>query len=323
MRQTLFSMILALACVPLRADVAGAKAAFYRGLGLERAKSYPEAIKAYQSALVAEPRYAWADRQMGNCFYYLGDKAEALRHYDAYLALVGNDVKTRAFADRLRAELDGAVPAATAAVEPAPMERWLVHPRIGVHTLAFKDWNDYFKGAVSIADIKYPIVTVAYSVGVDVGFRLTRSMDLGLDADFYYVATELNTKFINVLYNFSVLWIGPQFTYSYQMPHNPIVLDLGVGMGYLTLVGAGATSAIVSGYEGTGLGYRGTVGFGWRLNSGHAIMLDVGYRSATVPSVKVANGSGVGGTLKKVDGSGDLVLDYSGLDLKLGMKGYF
>lgn len=203
------------------------------------------------------------------------------------------------------------------------MGRWLLHPRLGVHTLSFKDWNDYYSGLASSADIKFPVVSLGYSAGLGLGYRLTPSMDLGLDTDFFWVSTELKTPKIDVLYNFSLLWIGPQFTYSFSKPSKPFVLDAGVGMGYLTLVGAGSTGGVVSSYEGTGLGYLGKLGVGWRLSSGTVAMLDVGYRVATVPSVKVSSGSGVGGTLKKVGGTGDLVLDYSGLDFKLGMKGYF
>lgn len=88
-----------------------AKEAYSRGLALEKAKQYGQAIEVYEAALLADPSYAYAHKQIGNCHYYQGDKASALKHYDAYLAAVPTDAAAKRFADGIRSAGGGNVAA--------------------------------------------------------------------------------------------------------------------------------------------------------------------------------------------------------------------
>lgn len=102
------------------ATLEGAKAAYLRGTALERAKDYKGAIAQYHQALAEDARYAYANKQMGNCYYYLGDKVQALANYDIWLNVKKDDEATRAFAERLRAEI--APPAPRPSPEPSLAE---------------------------------------------------------------------------------------------------------------------------------------------------------------------------------------------------------
>jgi hypothetical protein len=76
--------------------------AYMQGLALERARRYSEAVKAFDEAIALNPRYAWAYRDQGTCYYYLGDIENARRAYAQYLALNPRDTKTKAFAKSLK-----------------------------------------------------------------------------------------------------------------------------------------------------------------------------------------------------------------------------
>ena len=75
---------------------------FLRGVALERSKNYSEAVSSFKTLLVAQPGYLWAEKELGNCYYYLGDYPSAVDHYNSYLMLNPSDVTAKSFADRLR-----------------------------------------------------------------------------------------------------------------------------------------------------------------------------------------------------------------------------
>jgi hypothetical protein len=70
---------------------------YKNGLALERTKRYSEAVKAFEEAIAINPRYAWAYRDLGTCYYYLGDMESARHAYAQYLALNPRDTQTKAF----------------------------------------------------------------------------------------------------------------------------------------------------------------------------------------------------------------------------------
>lgn len=96
------------------ADAAGAAAAFKLGQQYQGAKQWGAAVKEYQAALKADPRYYPAYKALGTTYYQAGDRKGALVYYDRYLAMNPADTATKAFADKLRAQLGGAAPAAAA-----------------------------------------------------------------------------------------------------------------------------------------------------------------------------------------------------------------
>lgn len=123
---TVFLAALVLLCMTprLEASPEGAKAAYLRGAALERAKDYKNAIVSYREALAEDSRYVYANKQMGNCYYYLGDKIEALANYDLWLAVKKDDTATAAFAEKLRAEVSPQAPyAVDDGYEPEPEDR--------------------------------------------------------------------------------------------------------------------------------------------------------------------------------------------------------
>lgn len=113
-----FLIVSLLLAAPLRADLAGAKAAYARGVELEKSKHYVAAMNEYKAALDEEPAYAFAHRQIGNCLYYLGNKQGAVSEYESYLAARPEDAQVKAFSDRLKSELPS--PAAGPATLESP-----------------------------------------------------------------------------------------------------------------------------------------------------------------------------------------------------------
>lgn len=102
-----------LAPSPAWADAEAAKAAYMRGVAQQKAGQYQAALSEYEASLQAEPRYVYSYKQMGTCYYYLGQKGKAVAAYDKYLAAYPNDTAIRKFADSIR-------PSVVAAVDEGP-----------------------------------------------------------------------------------------------------------------------------------------------------------------------------------------------------------
>lgn len=62
------------------------------GLGYEDQKKFPEAQKAFESALKADPKFAEAEYQLGVITEVAGNSAEASRHYERALEMEPNHV---------------------------------------------------------------------------------------------------------------------------------------------------------------------------------------------------------------------------------------
>ncbi|MES2201015.1 MAG: hypothetical protein V4498_02060 [candidate division FCPU426 bacterium] len=94
--------LLGLAAADLHATAEGAKAAYMRGVAKSAAKDYQGAITEYLEALVESPRYVYANKQMGTCYYHLGNVPQAIKNYEIYLAVYPNDTEVRNFTDHLK-----------------------------------------------------------------------------------------------------------------------------------------------------------------------------------------------------------------------------
>lgn len=337
----LLALSLGLSPLALRADVAAAKAAYDQGLALERAKDYQGAIAKYDAALAAEPRYAWANRQKGTCYYMLGKKADSLAAYDAYLAVVKNDAKTKAFADRLRKE----VPAGAAASAGGGGRKWRVAPTLGYTMLSFKDWNDAVKPtttAPSTGTATYPTVSSGLTLGLGFGYSIKPALELGLDLDYFLVSAKSTYKDTgtdsSTDYGFNLLYLGPQVTYTFaRVAGGKLGINGGLGLGMGTLMGSSSgkstsgsfSSSSKGSYSGSGFGFKLKLGMDYAFTPGFGLGLDLGYRILSVSKVAAntsyTNAAGVtteySGTLQTFSSTGspkDLPLDYSGIDLKLG-----
>lgn len=344
----------------LQADVKEAQAAYGRGLALERAKDYQAAITEYEASLAAEPRYAYAKRQIGTCRYYLGDKVGALKAYDNYLAVVSTDAQTRAFADKLRDQLKAAgvtvgggeagsseaaggsgSAAAAEAVKP-----WRLGADIGLAMLSFKAWNDDWKSVPATSGSTYPTIDSAITIGMLAGYRVLPKLELGLNLDYILAGVGLKATIssgaisveTNNAYRFYALWTGPYADYDLWSNANGFSLNGGLGLGYLTLLGAGleskstvtvlgakTESSSSTTYSGSTFGFLGKLGLIWEPSPRFKAYFDAGYRLASIAKVsystKPSTGASVSGTLGRFGPgqSGDMPLDYSGLDLKLGV----
>jgi hypothetical protein len=106
MTRILFALLVALcpAANGIGADNANAKEAYMRGIQLETVKDYTGAIQAYEESLKADPDYAWAWRELGNCHFYLNERSEALDCYQQYLKVKPDDSKVAGLAKALQAQ---------------------------------------------------------------------------------------------------------------------------------------------------------------------------------------------------------------------------
>jgi tetratricopeptide (TPR) repeat protein len=84
-----------------------AKTYYMAGLTKERSKDYGGAIPDFKYALQKDPTYDFARKQLGNCFYYLGQYRAAITQYDLYLADHPEDDATRRFVANLRGKNEG------------------------------------------------------------------------------------------------------------------------------------------------------------------------------------------------------------------------
>jgi hypothetical protein len=85
----------------LAADDDSAESYYQRGLKLERVRSYDAAASFYDAAVKKDPQFAAAFKELGNCHYYLGDKMQAYRDYQAYLLLRPDDQVIAALAAKI------------------------------------------------------------------------------------------------------------------------------------------------------------------------------------------------------------------------------
>lgn len=106
--KTLVLLFLGALCLPAVAafaDLTTALTDYKSGVAKEKAKDYPGAVVDLQASLREDPSVTGAQKQLGNCFYYLGDLRRALKHYDLYLLSHPDDDATFAFAENLRKNL--------------------------------------------------------------------------------------------------------------------------------------------------------------------------------------------------------------------------
>jgi hypothetical protein len=91
-------------------DAADAEALFQKGMTLELAHRYQDAVLDYQAALAEDPDLTEAELGQGRCYYLLGWKDQALIHLRTYLDNGGKDPDMESLAASIEAQrrrLDG------------------------------------------------------------------------------------------------------------------------------------------------------------------------------------------------------------------------
>ncbi len=355
--------VLALASIlflatPLRADLTGAQEAYRRGMQFEKAKDYHAAISEYEGALLAEPRYVYAYKQIGTCKYYLGDKAGALEAYDQYLAKMPNDAAIKNFADKLRTQ--GVQAASTGSGKPAlalgQATRFNFDVSAGYHSMSFAHWNQDWADTIAVigsAGSTPPEIVAGYSLGVAGGYRVNPKLKLLLNLDYFMTAAGLKisggsgsvTSNETLVFNYPLLYLGGGADYELAHLDNGLKIDAGLRFGYgmlsgaqetdtysLTIFGVTSISESKSSLSGSGLGFELKLGADWPISSNASTFLDLGYRVLSLSKIayqSTTTASGVttnsSGTYKRFGPNAganppDLDFDYSGLDFKIGVR---
>lgn len=137
----------------------------------EKAKDYQGAVELYQSSLRELPNYSWSYRQLGNCYYYLGQKEQALESYNLYLAAFPKDEKIRAFADRLRTSAPPQALVMT--TNDGAKKLWSVYLDGGLALLGSSDFKKFGGGTTTGPDS-------AWAALIDFGlaYRIVENIDL-------------------------------------------------------------------------------------------------------------------------------------------------
>ena len=324
MKKGIMFMVMALlffAATQVHATAEGAKAAFMKGLAKEKAKDYQGAITDYQAALQEYPGYIYANKQMGNCYYYMGDKAQALKNYDAYLAVKKDDATTKAFADKMRPAGDSAAQGAEGSSEGSKVKinpSFYLGPTLSYMMIGGDDLITGISGAT--------VSTVAFAGGLNLGYQLDNGFFVG--GGYELLARVSTVGFsasgfsgaaaIDVISE-SVFFVEP----GYRFPlSRKIALLGGLKLGYasdsLTFGSSSSSSVAAVAITGSGLMYEPEAGIQFILGHRVGLNLNLGYRIDSVTP------SAVGGVAISSSGSAPAFsIVNSGMQLSLGLNIYF
>jgi hypothetical protein len=335
-------VVLAALSVPfgLRADADGAKAAYMRGIQKEKAKDYGAAANEYLAAVAAYPNYYWAYKQLGTCYYYMGNKPKAVEYYDKYLTYAPQDTAIKKFADSIR-PAGSAAPAEVASsvgqVAP-PLKHWGLGLDLGFNTYAMGDWNKVFSSGGSGTG---GTINSGLGLAGDFRYRFTPSWWAGLNVG-YLMASSTYTgpagSGTTVNIGLPALLLGPEGGYSFENVLQHLNLNLGLGAGYLMLMGASSTGSSSGGgyssswtdtYSGSGFGMRIFGSADWYFLPSLSAGMTLGYRLASASSITdnyssqftyggSTTSSSSSATLKNSDGSNSS-FDYSGAEINLAI----
>lgn len=322
----------------VRADVAAAKAAYMRGMAQQKAKQYQAAIYEYEASLQAEPRYAYSYKQMGTCYYYMGDKVKAVESYDKYLVAVPNDAPIRKFADSIRGQ------AGTGVSQARSLPKWGIGLATGFNTYGMADWNAAYGDSGSSSTYSYKGATMGggLGMGTKVRYRITPNWEAALNIGYLMSSSSstssstYNNYSSKIDYSLSALWIGPQGSFILPDVVKNLNISFGLELGYLTLMGAGYTGSSTSSsstssgtgtYAGSGFGGKISSGADWFFSKNFSLGVDLGYRMASIGKVEEAysysggggSGSGSDTLTKAYPSEENLPLDYSGVAIGLGL----
>jgi tetratricopeptide (TPR) repeat protein len=295
------------------------------GQAKEKAKDYPGAIADLQAALREDPSVTGAYKQLGNCYYYIGDYRRALKCYDRYLLSHPDDDATFAFAQNLKRQLrkegrrggreDG---------DPADVAD--TGPRRGTFYAGLSG-SLFFPGS---NDLRNLLGNSGLSLGTNSAFAEEEHFGylwangLGLEGGFQYVDREAD---------FTQTSDGESFPADFSM------IEFGVFLEPLYRLSLGAHGALIGGLQigaseailtddddaaagdfyGGGLVLTPDLRYEYVFGGRFGADLGVQYRIADFDTL---HSTAFGGNLENANGS-NWQLNDSGLAFRLGLNFYF
>jgi hypothetical protein len=322
-RNQVLTLCILVAAFRLHAGIDDAKADYMRGLKLELAKNYVAALAAYKAALAEYPSYVYADRQLANCYYYLGDKDDSARECGIYLAAKPDDAQVRAFADRLRRDGDIS-PEAEEGLEPPgsnarPYQNSLY---IGLSVAeVMNEMSDVQQLSPNTAFLDQTGTAGKFKIGVllEEGFWFEGSFDFGPDRS-YTLQDPLTSPQASIYLSERTFSVEPGF----RFPLGSILsLGAGVALGYsfdslLYSPSNGPTQV----YDGSGFVY--TPEFKLSLALGKiGFDIDAGYHNSKISPLRDNNGYPLTVADLNSGAPENWTMDNSGYFLRMGLLYYF
>jgi hypothetical protein len=268
----------------------GAQAAYMQGLAQERSKNYVGALEFYKSALVAYPSYVYADRELANCYDYLGDTEDASRECGIYLAVKPHDALVRAFAERLargNAAPQGAVTALLpAAAEAQPFQQTLY---AGISVGWVLSDNSDVQRLSPGSDLTDPSgVMESFRLGLltDAGFWLEGAFSAGPDRD-YSLAGPGSGDPAGLELTENTLSLEPGFRFPLGA-HVTLGGGVAIGISSAELVYSPQSGAVQS-YTGSGFVYTPEVKISL-VFGGLGLDIDAGFHNSQISPLKDSNG---------------------------------
>lgn len=281
------AFLMALASVSAHADTAAAAADYKQAQQFQAAKQWGAAVKAYQAALAAEPRYIWAYKGLGTTYYLAGDKKGALTYYDRYLQSNPSDTATKAFADKLRASLGGAAPAAASPAAPAAA----VQTSAGKSPIQGISFGLGLEGLLAGADDLNEgnssggkAFTGTFAFGADLGLDYGFANGFVVGGKFGYGPNRshsLDTGFGTVTANVNNLLLGLSPGYRFVLGNDSWIdarLDIDYVMATVTYAGFGTSTT----YTGSGFGAVPQVAYVHKIGESFGVSAGLGYMISSV-----------------------------------------
>jgi tetratricopeptide (TPR) repeat protein len=305
---------------PVLADLAGAEAAYRRGVLLEKQGNDRDALVEYQDALQHYSTYYYAYRQIGNCEVRLGQRAKAVEAYEQYLAADPMDANVRDYTARLKKSLSPS-PATAPAQEAESQQGYFASVELSPLFLSAGDVNALVPDGSTKAS-----APVAMSYGIEGGWR--HASGLFIKAGFFSGAAKAyswkqdsDTTTMTIQSSLSAFYVAPG--YRYQLPLSlPIAISAELRLGQAQV--SGTYTSDFSGVSKSQNSFStGVTLLQPRLQADYLLMphlsaqLSLGFNSADLSPVSIANGN-----LKTTTGD-DAKISYDAPLLSAGLSWAF
>jgi len=311
---------------------------YRKGVSLESTRNYVQAIQEFQESLSLAPYYFWANRELGNCFYYLGDKDHSINAYKRYLEEDPDDRSLNSFLTNYEGKGEGKSGNSENS-RKLDYKRYELGLGAGISYYSMNSWNNSVDIEAANSSGAYDNSGTPISSGIsyysNFRYQLIPKWDLGFFGDYLTASGALTQKWADSSgayshsgnYNFSTLFLGPEINYEFWKHSNWHFL-LGGGLAYLSLFGANVSyygqDAPYSGMpsqgnknstlSGSGFGGYVSVAADLRASLDFSLEGQVGYRIAQVTNFQQSQEESI-----EFAGQNE-VLDYSGIYIALKLN---